>query len=153
MKKLCVYCTRSRNTEKLAESYAKKTGAELLYITDGKDRSGVGGYFTAAVSCIFSKPPKLLPYKPELKIEDYDKITLATPIWCEGMCPMAKSFLMENKNKIKGETEIVLTHMSDIPYTEKAEKFCKKIGVKCSLILSFKTKKNDYIKELSEKLK
>lgn len=148
MKTLCVYSTRSGLTEKAVQRIAEKCGCETMLITDGKDYSGIFGYFKAAVRGLSKKLPVLKPYKSSLPIDQYEKIIIAAPVWCEDICPFAKTFLKENKDKLKGEVYFVITHMSDLTYEEKIIKLKNQIAKSDFPHLSVKTHKNDYTAEL-----
>lgn len=153
MKTLCVYCTRTGITEKISKRVADKTGAELLRITDGKNRSGFFGYIAAAAVGLNKTLPKLLEYKTAEPLETYDKIILASPVWCEDISPIMRSFIAENSDRIKGEVYIIATHMSGISYSEKAEKLKENYKLKLVSFFSVKTRKYDWTKDTDEFVK
>ncbi|MBQ0083349.1 MAG: hypothetical protein KBS52_01100 [Clostridiales bacterium] len=146
MKTLCVYSTRTRITEAVARKIADAAGAELLYITDGKDRSGFFGYIAAAISGLKKDLPELLPYKTEFPIEEYDRIIFASPIWCEDISPIIRAFLKQNADKLKGEIFAAVTHMSNIDYAQKI----KKAFGEAVKYVSVKTHKNDFTAQIEE---
>ena len=150
MKTLCVYFTRTNLTEKIAAEISRQLDAELLKITDGKDRSGVLGYITAAVLGLKKSFPKLKPYKTEYPLCEYDRIIIAAPVWCEDICPIARAFAFENRQNLKGDIYLVITHMSNISYEKKISAFETLINKKVKSFLSLKTKKHDYSIELQK---
>ncbi len=151
MKTLCVYCTRSGTSKKIAEKLSNELDAELLFITNGKSYKSVFGYISAAVTGLKSKLPEILPYKSKLPIGEYDRIILVAPIWCEDVCPLAKRFLTENSGKINGKLYYVINHMSDISYEDKILKLDKLSATQNSGFISLKTHKCDFLKD-SEKI-
>lgn len=151
MKTLCVYCTRSGASKKIAEKLSSELGAELLFITNGKSYKSVFGYISAAITGLKSKLPEILPYRPKLPIGEYERIILIAPIWCEDVCPLAKRFLTDNCGKINGKLHYVINHMSDISYDDKILKLDKLSGTQNSGFISLKTHKCDFLKE-SEKI-
>ncbi len=49
IKVLCVYCTRTGHTKALMQAISDRLGAELVEITDGKNRSGLLGYVLSLI--------------------------------------------------------------------------------------------------------
>ena len=139
MKTLCVYCTRSGLTEKLALEAAAKTDAETVKITDGKDRSGGWGYFCAAVAGLRRKLPELLPFETALPLSAYDRVILAAPIWSENVCPLLRRFLADHGKELTGRVYLLITHMSDQPYAKKIERLNDLLGKAPDGVLSVST--------------
>lgn len=148
MKTLCVYSTRTGMTKQIAETIACRTGAELLRITDGKDWSGVLGYFGAAVSGLRKTLPQLLPYRTRLPLEQYDRIILCAPIWCENVCPVMRAFLTENMGLFRGEVCCVITHMSALSYEERMRGLELYLGREPARWLSVQTGNYDRSKDV-----
>lgn len=156
MKTICIYHTRSGYSKSIAEKIANETGAELLCITDGKDRSGFFGYIAAAIVGLKKTLPVLTPYKTELPLEEYERMIFVAPVWCENVSPIMRSFVKSNAEKLNGELYFVLTSMSGITYEEKANELFSGIGKKINTFLPVKTHKNDWNKDINqiiEKLK
>lgn len=145
---LCVYCSRSGHTRTIMEDIAKQLGAEAVEITDGKDRSGIIGYIGAAISALGSKFPPIVPFRTEKDLSEYERIIVGFPIWAETACPIAKTFLMENGAKLKGELYFVATHMSNLTYDKPLAQMDILAGKKSSGNLSLQTKNHDPAPEI-----
>ena len=148
MKTLCVYCTRTGSTKKIAEQIAEKTGAELLLLTDGKPRKGFFGYVGTMMAQLRGKLPQLQPIKPQYPLAEYDRVIVAFPIWCEDVCMLAKSFL-KNHGKDLAEWHCVATHMSKIPYDKKINALQNYTEKPAATVLSVQTKNNDFGAEVA----
>lgn len=146
MKTLCVYFTRTGLTKQIAGEIASATGADMLCITDGKDRSGFFGYIAAAVVGLRKNLPDLLAYTPALPMDEYDRVVVAAPIWCENVCPMARKFLQENS--FRGEVAYVITHMSPLPYDKPIAKLANYAGKQPLAVLSVQTKNYDWTQDV-----
>ena len=156
MKTICIYCTRTGITKKIAEDIAAAVGAELSEITDGKARRGVFGFIGGAVVGLRKKLPELLPLRTERPLEEYDRVIVLAPVWCETLSPIARAFLTEEKSSLKGELDLVITHMSDLTYEEPVRKFTDSVGLAPKHFLSVKTKNHvfsDEVKGFIEELK
>ncbi len=150
MKTLCIYCTRSGITENIAKVIADITNGELVKITDGKNRKGVFGYIGAAIQALGKKLPQLMPFNTKLPIEEYDRIIIACPIWCEDVCTLAKSFADQNNDKFKGEVILVASHMSGLTYEDKIKEFYKANNIKTHKYLTLQTKNYDWKKDVEK---
>lgn len=144
MKTLCVCHSRTGITKTIAETVAEETEAELLFISDGEAYEGFFGYIRAAVVGLRKSLPTLAPYCTAQPMESYDRIVVLCPVWCEDVSPVARKFLLENREIISGEVSICLTHMSPIPYTQKIDKLFAAFGKKPKATLSVQTRKYDF---------
>lgn len=143
MKILCLYCTRTQLTKAIMEDIAGKLDAELVEVTDGKDRSGLLGYLGACVDAFKKNPPKVQKPETKLPLSDYDKVIVATPIWAETWSSIAHAFFMEYGKDLPAETYAVLTHMSDIPYNKVFQKMNAFLKTPLLYVASFQTKNYD----------
>lgn len=148
MKSICIYHTRSGNSEQIARIIADEIGAELFAVTDGKDRKGFFGYIGAAVVGLKKKLPVLLPNSPACPPEEYDKVVIIAPIWCENISPIMRAFLAHNKNRFHGELYYVITSMSGLSYQSKIDDLCELTGKPYTNVLEVKTHKNDWNDEV-----
>jgi flavodoxin len=98
MKTLVVYYSRTGTTKKVAEEIAKNLKADLDEIKDKKNRNGAMGYLYAGRDAV---KKRLTEVKFKKNPEKYDLIVIGTPIWGWNMCPAFRTYVKENKKKIK----------------------------------------------------
>lgn len=97
MKALVVYYSRTGKTKNIAESIAKKLGADIEEIVDTTPRKGFFGFLFGSRDAMFKKGTSIEPLKS--KPEDYDVVVVGTPIWAGTMAPAVRTYL--NISKIK----------------------------------------------------
>ena len=148
MKTLCVYYSRTGMTEQIAREIAAGCGADLLRITDGKDRSGFFGYCAAAMAGLRKKLPVLQPYSLPAPLAEYDRVIVLSPIWCENVCPVIRAFLAAEKEQLRGEVYGVITHMSALPYDKPRAALAHSLGREALPGLSVQTRKHDWHAEV-----
>lgn len=119
---ICIYYSRTGNTEKIAQLIKEKLNCELLCITDGKNRIGTKEYLRAGYESMKGILPKLKSFGMQKKIEDYRNVIICSPIWAFNICPVIRSFLNSYGKKIKGKTYFVITHDSNMSYDNKINK-------------------------------
>ena len=119
---ICIYYSRTGNTEKIAQFIKDKLNCELLYITDGINRTGTKEYLKAGYESMKGILPKLKSFGMQKKIEDYRNVIICSPIWAFNVCPIIRSFLNSYGKKIKGKTYFVITHDSNRSYDKKINK-------------------------------
>ena len=149
MKSICIYATRTGQTERIARQIAESIGSETLAITDGKDYKGFFGYIRAAVAGLKKTPTAILP---DRSLEDYDKVVICAPIWCENVNPFIRAFLTENGKRIR-ELYFVSTSMSGMSYAPKIDALCAQAGKPYSALLQVRTRKNDWREEVNAFIK
>jgi len=99
VKTIVVYYSRTGNTRKVAKAIAGELGCESKKITDLKDRSGVLGYISGGKDAISKKLTKIKEEKTKYK--SYDVYIIGTPVWGSNPCPAIRTYLLENKKKLK----------------------------------------------------
>jgi len=99
METLIAYYSRTGTTKKVAEMLAQKMGAEIEEIRDTVDRSGIKGYFISGRDAMKKRLTKIEPIK--LGPEGYDLVVVGTPVWAGNMSPAVRTYLAENKERIK----------------------------------------------------
>jgi flavodoxin len=99
MANLVVYYSRTGNTKKIGEAVAKALNCDKEELIDTKDRLGALGY----VSGGYDASRKNLTILKDLQknLMDYDLVIVGTPIWAWNVCPAVRTFLLNNKEKIK----------------------------------------------------
>lgn len=137
---LCLYCTRTGTTKDIMEKLADKLGAELVEVTDGKDRDGKLRYFLSGYDAMKKNPPEIIAPKTRYSIRKYDKIILGTPVWAGHCSSMAKSFLMRYGTKMPEKTYLLITHMAPNPYVGVFDEMNSYLAEPCKDSLSISTK-------------
>lgn len=89
MKEIILYYTIGGTSRKYAEKLSEEIGADIAEVKEKKDR----GMFAACIPGIFQamaqKSSDILEL--EISLDDYDKITLVTPIWAGKQAPAMNS--------------------------------------------------------------
>jgi len=67
----------------------------------------------------------VIPYEP--KLENYDILILASPIWCETITPPIREFIRRHKFPGK-KTICITTSMFPLKYSKKLKKIAEKYG-------------------------
>jgi flavodoxin len=99
MKTLVVFYSRTGTTKKVGELIAQKLNAEIEEIQDTTDRSGAKGYLISGRDAMQRKLTELKPLKSNLS--EYDLAIIGTPIWGWNMSVPIRTFLTEQKDKLK----------------------------------------------------
>lgn len=103
MKAAIVYFSLNGNTDFTAKKIADKTGADLIKLTTVK--AYPTGYwkqmFWGGKSVVMGEKPKLEPYT--FDADKYDMVVFGTPVWASTFAPPLKTFILENKDKLKGK--------------------------------------------------
>jgi flavodoxin len=98
MKKLVVFYSRTGTTKKLAGELAKKIKADVDEVIDEKDRSGAIGWLASGRDAGRRAVTKIKYNKDPGK---YELILIGTPIWSWNMAPAVRTYIGENKDKLK----------------------------------------------------
>lgn len=99
MKTLIVYYSRTGTTKKVAQRLSQEVESESEEIIDHKKRAGLWGLIGAGFDAALKKKAKI-----DLLNQDpagYDLVIVGTPIWAGLMAPAARTFLSDNRGKIK----------------------------------------------------
>ncbi|MFP4403028.1 MAG: flavodoxin family protein [Candidatus Woesearchaeota archaeon] len=99
MKYLIIYYTRTNTTKKLAEYLAKNLDCEIEELIDFKNRDGGVGFISSGKDAVFKKQTKIKKLSKDLS--KYNHIIIGTPVWVGNITPAIRTFLLENKDKIK----------------------------------------------------
>jgi flavodoxin len=99
MKSLVIFYSRKGTTKKIGEIIAEEIKAEYEEIIDTKKRKGIIGFLISGKDATFKKLAKIkeIQKNPEL----YDLIILGTPIWNRRMTPAIRTYITEQKHKIR----------------------------------------------------
>ena len=114
---LCVYYSRTGNTEKLMQEIAADLNGELLKLDDGVDRSGLRGWLRSGLQAMSRRLPAVKPPETELPLSIYDLVIIGTPVWAGRCSSPVRSFLVEYGNELR-RVAYVITRSSDVHYEE-----------------------------------
>ena len=117
---LCVYYSRTGNTEKLMQEIAADLNGELLKLDDGVDRSGLRGWLRSGLQAMSRRLPAVKPPETELPLSIYDLVIIGTPVWAGRCSSPVRSFLVEYGNELR-RVAYVITRSSDVHYEEVFE--------------------------------
>ena len=103
MKTLIVYYSLEGNTGYAAKKIASGIGADTLEIrpVKGYPTGGFRKFLWGGKSAVMGETPKLKPYS--FDADKYDSIILGFPNWASRPAPPIKSFVKEQKEKLKGK--------------------------------------------------
>lgn len=95
---LVAYYSRDGTTKRLAIELAVLLKAELDEILDKKNRRGALGYINAGRD---ASQKKLTEISFEKQPSAYDLVLIGTPIWAWTLTPAVRTYLTQNKGKLK----------------------------------------------------
>jgi flavodoxin len=127
MKTLIVYYSRTGITKKVAEYLQRKLNCDIEEIIDTKKRDGVLGYIIGGKDAM---QKNLTTIKPLTKnITDYEQIIIGTPVWGHKITPAVRTFIAENKSKLKNIAVFCTMGSSGMEATlNETEKVCEKVA-------------------------
>jgi flavodoxin len=94
-----VYYSRTGITKKIAEAIAKKLQADIEEIIDLKDRKGPWQYLKAGRDAMKRIPAEISVAKNNP--DYYDLVVIGTPVWAGNMACAVRTYLGQNREKIK----------------------------------------------------
>jgi flavodoxin len=99
MKTLVVYYSRTGTTKKVAEAIADKLHCDIEEIQSKKDWKGLIGYMRAGKAGVKKETPEISP--PTHDPAKYDLVLIGTPVWVGNMSAPVRTYLVQNKDKLK----------------------------------------------------
>jgi flavodoxin len=99
MDKLVVYFSREGKTRKVAESIAERINADVIEITEQRNRRGVIGFLRSGRESVANKIPEIDPIMED--ISKYELVVVASPIWAGSLSTPARAFLIQYGSQIK----------------------------------------------------
>lgn len=152
MKTLVVFYSRTGSTKKIAQTLAKKLGADLDEIIDHTNRSGIKGWILGGRDAM---KKSLTEISVKKNPKNYDLVIIGTPIWVGASTPAFRTYLTQFKNDLK-KAAIFTTSGSDGP--EKTVAVFENItGQKCfasfgltgsDLSQNYDSKLDEFVKKL-----
>jgi len=98
-KPIVVFFSRSGTTRGVAHDIAVAASAELEELLENKSRVGLLGYLRSSYESVRRKSAILRPLLHD--IAESDLVIVGTPIWAAAPCTPIRTFLEENRDKIK----------------------------------------------------
>lgn len=98
-----IYYSMSGNTDYVAKNIFKNIEADLIRIVPKKEypNSGFKKFFWGGKSAVMGETPMLEEY--EFDDSKYDCIVFGTPVWASSFVPPIRTFIKENKEKLKNK--------------------------------------------------
>lgn len=103
MKKIIVYYSLEGNTEYIADKLSEALGASKLRLIPEKAYAdkGFAKFFWGGKSAVMAEKPALKPYALD---GDFEEIIIGFPVWAGNITPPIRTFVLENKEFLKGKT-------------------------------------------------
>ena len=90
---LCIYYSRTGNTQRVMEDIAASLDAESVRVRDGVERSGWRGYLRCGLDAMRKDTAPLLHFETDRPLEDYRLVIVGTPIWAGRCSSVTRAFL------------------------------------------------------------
>ena len=148
MKALVVFYTRTGTTKKLAEAIAKAIKADIEELIDKENRKGVLGYLKSGRDAARRKFTTIEKAKKDPS--KYDVVIIGTPVWAWNMCPAVRTYINENKNKLKKVAFFCTQGGSGAEGTFKEMEKISKNPVSVLQLKTNQVAKNNYNNELNK---
>ena len=117
---LCVYYSRTGNTEKLVREIAQELQCECVRLDDGVDRSGLAGWLRSGMQAMARQVPEVQDIKTVLPLSAYDLVVIGTPVWAGRCSAPVRSFLKKYGQHLR-RAAYLITRGSDVRYEEVFE--------------------------------
>ena len=117
---LCVYYSRTGNTEKLMKEISQELKCECVRLEDGVDRSGKRGWLLSGMQAMARQIPEVQDIKTVLPLNAYDLVVIGTPVWAGRCSAPVRSFLQKYGGQLR-RVAYVITRGSDVRYEEVFE--------------------------------
>ena len=162
MKKLAiVYYSLSGNTDFVAKEISKNLEVDLIRLIPKKEypNSGFKKFFWGGKSAVMKETPELEEYK--FDSDKYDNIIIGTPVWASTFTPPIRTFIKDNKDKLKDKNISIFISCGGTGNEKTIEKIKNYLGIeniRYELILIDPKDKyseliKDRIKEFCNKIK
>ncbi len=104
MQRIIVYFSLEGNTEYIADEMANELSSDKLRLVPKKayKTSGFSKFFWGGKSAVMAEKPELEPYDVDLSA--YDEIIFGFPVWASTFTQPLRTFILENKEGLKGKT-------------------------------------------------
>ena len=101
MKVAIIYYSMSGNVEYVAKKIAERVDADLIRIVPKKEypNKGFKKFFWGGKSAVMGETPELEDYSFDETLYDY--IIFGSPVWAARFTPPIRTFIKDNKDKLK----------------------------------------------------
>jgi flavodoxin len=129
MKTLVVFFSLEGNTAYVADTIKEKTGADLLRLVPKKayHDKGFAKFFWGGKSAVMAEKPELEPY--DVNLDNYERIVFGFPVWASNFTPPLRTFIEENREKIKDKQIAAFACQSGSGAEKAFVKLAKSIGI------------------------
>lgn len=110
---LCMYYSRTGNTQKTMREIARELDAELVELQDGVNRSGWGGWLRSGLDAVKKTPPAVKPFQAERALSDYRLVIIGSPVWAGRCSSVARSFLKKYGGELQNAAYVLLRGSED----------------------------------------
>jgi flavodoxin len=156
MKALVVYYSRTGNTKKVGDELAEMLACDVEELVDMAGRAGPVGFLKSVREGSGRMMAKLEPLKHDPA--DYDMVIIGTPNWDANMCSPVRTYLTENRAKLRnvaffltqgprGGAERAFAEMEAVANKKP------KATLAISTILKVKSDAEEKIKKFAEEIK
>ena len=97
---LCVYYSRTGNTEKLMREIAQELGCELVRLLSG-------------MQAMARKLPPVKPFRTVLPLSAYELVIIGTPVWAGRCSAPVRSFLREHGEELRRVAYVITRGSED----------------------------------------
>ena len=140
---LCMFYSRTGNTEETMKEIAAALEAELVEITDDVDRSGLRGFLRSGKEAMRRSTHPLEKFQTEKNLEDYRLVILGSPVWA-GRCSSPIRALLKRRGLEMKRVAYVLTRTSERHYEEIYDQMDQYTAQKHVLAVSLRPKSVGY---------
>jgi flavodoxin len=111
MKILVAYYSKTGNTKRAAEDIAAGLGADVEEIIDKKNRAGILNWFLSGRDGMKKLGTEIAG--PVKDAAQYDLVIVGSPVWGWNIVPAVRTYLENNKSKIKNYAFFVTSGNTD----------------------------------------
>lgn len=148
MKTLVVFYSRSGTTKRVAQEVAKALNADVDEVVDKKPRNGILGFLIAGYDATKGKTTEI---EFEKDPSSYDLVVIGTPVWNGRVTPAIRTYLLQNREKIKNAAFFCTCAGRHGKCLEQMEEILGKKPVLRKVLV--KKRLEEGVKELVERLK
>lgn len=114
---LCIYYSRTGNTEKTVNEIAQALEAEVVAIGDNVERKGLIGFIKSGMHASAKHPMHTIGFKTARPLNEYRLVIVASPVWA-GRCASPVRVFMRKHGKKFPNVCYVLTRGTSKRYEE-----------------------------------